>query len=87
MSWREVTIVLIVITIVGLSVYDLCVYLVSGNAATISRTLLDGTKEYPLIMVLFCVGFGVLLGHLFVPQHVNREQPPAVQQLMGRIKP
>lgn len=87
MSWREVTIVVIVVTIVGLSVYDVVVYLIGGNEATISRTLLDGTKEYPIIVVLFSVGFGVLLGHLFLPQHVNREQPPAVQQLMGRIKP
>lgn len=53
-------------------VYDLIAYNAGGNGATISRVLLSWATDYPIV----AIAFGVLLGHLFVPQHVAKKDEP-----------
>jgi hypothetical protein len=57
---------LLIIAGLFLGVYDLIVYLRYGDSPTISRVVYDWAKRYPWIVLLF----GMLLGHLFIPQHI-----------------
>ncbi len=51
--------------------YDAVAYAVGGNDATISRVLLTWAAEYAPLPLALAFGFGVLFGHLFVPQHAD----------------
>lgn len=68
MNWRLITALVIVGVVVILIVYDLVVYVTKGNNATISRVILDTARARPGFMLLFAFAFGVLFGHLFLPQ-------------------
>lgn len=71
MTWRAVTVVVILVAPFVIGAYDLIALLVAGNEVTISRVCLDAAHRRPGLML--CVAFllGVLCGHLFVPQHVS----------------
>lgn len=62
---------MLVVLAVLLVLYDLAVYAIAGNDATISRVCLNcAQNNRGLVMVTaFCCG--VLFGHLFLPQHVK----------------
>jgi hypothetical protein len=62
----EVTKTLLIVSGIILVIYDLIVYLRHGNDPTISRVVYGWAKRYPWIVLLF----GMLLGHLFIPQHI-----------------
>jgi hypothetical protein len=67
---RVITVAVILLAAPVILGIDYLLYLAGGNRATISRTLLDFSKRWPIVPLLFGVGTGILLGHLFVPQHV-----------------
>lgn len=69
--WRTVSVVVIIAAPFLIGAYDLIAYRAAGNEATISRVCLDTAQRYPALMVCIGVLFGILLGHLFVPQHVK----------------
>ena len=69
MSWRRLTQLILLALPLLVGGYDLAAFLRSGNDATVSMVILDAAKEWPIVSLLF----GVLVGHLFVPQHVPRE--------------
>lgn len=66
------------LVIVGLALtyfgYDLFAYLKWGNDTTISRILL-AANAYSIagmfLAIVSAFAFGVLFGHLFLPQHVE----------------
>lgn len=64
MTWRHVTIALLVATALGLAIYDIVAVWRGGGRATISSVLLASAHSYPIIVL----AIGVLLGHLFWPQ-------------------
>lgn len=70
-KWKRWTALLIVAVIVGLIVYDLIAYAVAGNDATISKVMLTINQEHPAFGLMFTFSFGVLVGHLFLPQTVT----------------
>lgn len=69
--WKVATLVLLVTTPFVIGAYDLTAYLHGGNDATISRTILDTAREYPLFPLVIGLMVGLLLGHLFLPQHLE----------------
>ena len=70
MNWKGTTKAgLIVAFIIG-CVYDVAAYTNAGNDATISRVMLAWAKDYPIV----AIAFGVLLGHLFVAQHIEKKK-------------
>lgn len=83
MSWREVTIAVIIAAPLIIGGYDWIAYERAGNSATISRTLLDAARRWPIIGVAFGFGLGLLCGHLFVPQHLTAEKYPTVAKMVG----
>jgi hypothetical protein len=68
MTWERITALVIVCVVVGLILYDLFAYFAFGNDATLSKTCLDMSYKYRWFAVLFSFSFGVLIGHLFLPQ-------------------
>jgi len=50
---------------------DLWIYLKLGNSKTISRNMWRAYRTFPLIGLIFAFGFGLLCGHLFLPQHIT----------------
>lgn len=70
MGYTTLTI-LVLCFVIGLLVgYDLWVWRKGGGDATISKILLNAAKKYPIVAVAFGIAIGVLLGHLFWPQHI-----------------
>jgi hypothetical protein len=58
-----------------IAAYDLAVYVTAGNDATVSRVILDAARNGDFgLLIPFAVG--VLVGHLFVPQHLPPEPKP-----------
>lgn len=80
MSWQSVTALVIVAVIVGLIVYDLVVYATVGNDATLSKTLLDVSRQSAAFALSFVFALGVLVGHLFLPQSDPSKKPDRDQQ-------
>lgn len=66
MDATETTKALLIIVGIVLAVYDLIVFLRRGDDPTISRVVYGWAKRYPWVVLLF----GMLLGHLFIPQHI-----------------
>jgi hypothetical protein len=66
----KITRFFIVFLIIGVLLYDLWVFVNYGNEATISRQILDFSyaKTGSVMLAFF---FGLLCGHLFIPQHVE----------------
>ena len=56
--------------------YDLLAYAVAGNPATISRTALAVSNRARGFAVAVAFLFGVLFGHLFLPQHPDQDEKP-----------
>lgn len=69
-KWRTGTKAGLIVAFVLGCVYDLIAYTNAGNEATISRVLLGWATDYPIV----AIAFGVLLGHLFAPQHVEKKE-------------
>lgn len=53
--------IIIIVVIAIVLAIDLVLYLVRGDDATISRTLLKLAQGWPIVPLLF----GILMGHLF----------------------
>jgi hypothetical protein len=64
--WRVTTKVILISLFILLAIYDVFAVVNGGNMATISRTIYYWFADYPIVSL----GFGILLGHLFVPQHI-----------------
>jgi hypothetical protein len=70
-TWRTITAVLIVATILAVACYDLVAYVRVGNEATISRICLETANNYRGFAIGVVFLLGILCGHLFLPQHVQ----------------
>jgi hypothetical protein len=57
----NLTVLVLVITAVLLAVYDVYIIVKKGKYESISAHIIRGSKQYPLVVLLF----GILLGHLF----------------------
>ena len=71
MTWRQVTILVLVVAPFLFAWFDFVVYRNGGNESTISRVLLEVdflTKYFALVAVFAA---GILVGHFFFPQHVT----------------
>lgn len=51
-------------------VYDLIAYAFGGSEATYSRLFWEASEAYRGLALCVCFILGVLVGHLFLPQHV-----------------
>lgn len=61
MSWRSITGLVVVTTIIALLAYDAFVIVTAGKNASISQVVIDYSYEYPIGVLLV----GITLGHLF----------------------
>lgn len=64
MNWEEVTAIFSVSVAVVVIIYDVVAAYRGGWEATVSRVILNKSKVWPLIPLLF----GMLMGHLFWSQ-------------------
>jgi len=87
MTWRPVTALVLVGGLLAWIVYDLFAYAIAGNDATISRLLLDTATWQPGVALSLVFAMGVLIGHLFVPQHVYLPAPAAPVPLFAKALP
>jgi hypothetical protein len=76
MNWQSVTALVIVAVIVGLVLYDLVAFALGGNDATLSKTLLDVSRQSAWFALSFVFALGVLVGHLFLPQSKPKDDRP-----------
>lgn len=60
-GWRSLTGAFIGVWLFQLFAYDVVARLVGGNDATVSAVLLDASKLWPIIPLLF----GILIGHIW----------------------
>lgn len=65
-------VILGVLSTVALLVYDLIAYSRGGNEATLSKVILDTSRDWPIIPLLVGLIFGLLSGHFFWPQQGGR---------------
>jgi len=63
-DWSTITAIFLVIIALVIIAYDVLAVIKGGNKATISRVIIDTSREW-LIIPLF---FGILMGHFFWPQ-------------------
>ena len=56
-----------------IAIYDISIAYIYGGDATISRFTWYLAEKYPVIGFSIVFGFGVLVGHLFVPQTVVKK--------------
>lgn len=61
-------VILGVISTAAMLVYDLVAYIRGGNEATLSKVILDTSRDWPIIPLLVGLIFGLLSGHFFWPQ-------------------
>ncbi len=71
-NWRLITGLVLVASLLSLAVYDLFVEIGVGNSATISKICLDTADRHRVFMLCIAVLLGILIGHLFLPQHVSQ---------------
>lgn len=81
--------ILIVANIVIAILYDILTYKIDGNEATISRVTLHFASKYPILGVPLIGGVllllsGILIGHLFFPQHVKDAVASVHRTLLGK---
>ena len=81
--------ILLVTNILFLILYDIVTYKVDGNPATISRVTLEFASKYPYLGVplvggILLLGIGILIGHLFFPQHVQAAIHAVRMTVLGR---
>ena len=70
-NYRLVTRILILSAVVILIVWDLIAYTHGGNESTISRVVLEASRDWPIIPLLA----GIVVGHLFFPQTPTKPAP------------
>ncbi len=70
-NWRLITGLVLVVALLSLAAYDLFAEIGVGNSATISKLCLDTADRYRVFMLCVAVLLGILIGHLFLPQHVK----------------
>ena len=75
MSWQSLTALVVVGVIVALIIYDLVAFVLGGNDATLSKTLLDVSRRSAWFALSFVFALGVLVGHLFLPQSKPKDPP------------
>ncbi len=68
---KEITPIFMIIVLLIVIFYDILAYVMSGNDATISNICLETAEKYKYFTILVTLAVGILLGHLFVPQHVS----------------
>jgi hypothetical protein len=68
-KWKGITSLLIILTIVGLGIYDAVAIHFGGTSASISQTLNIWSFKYPAMT--FAMGF--LMGHLYWRTKPNAE--------------
>lgn len=73
-TWRLITGLVLVLGLISLAVYDLFAEIGVGNAATISKICLDTANRYRSFTICIVMLLGILIGHLFLPQHVGPGQ-------------
>lgn len=71
-TWKLITGLVMVAGLLGWLVYDLFVAIVWGNEATISRVCLETMDRYRFFGFALVFLLGMLVGHLFLPQHVQK---------------
>ena len=57
----DITSMVIVLTVVVLALFDVYIIAKKGKQESISAHIIRGSKQYPLVVLMF----GILLGHLF----------------------
>jgi uncharacterized membrane protein len=70
-TWRLVTGLFILAIPFAIGVYDVIAYEIAGNDATISKQCLCVSERTLAFVVCVSVLVGIMLGHLFLPQHVT----------------
>jgi hypothetical protein len=65
MSWKLTTALLLIVTVLGLVVYDMFAEALGGDASTISQVIYWAARTVPAV----AFGAGFLCGHLFWPQN------------------
>lgn len=70
MTWRLATGLFILALPFAIGIYDVIAYELGGNDATISRQCLTIGGRTLAFVVCVSVLVGIMLGHLFLPQHV-----------------
>lgn len=85
----RLTVWVISLTALGLGGYDLLIYKIIGNDATISRVMLGTQSTHPLFAVEFVWSLGVFCGHLFLPVLNSPLQPRrvVVTRVVGVLVP
>lgn len=70
MTHRDATIAFLCLIPVAMGLWSLCMFCFSaqGNEATLSKVMLDTSREYPGFLLLFGIAVGILFGHWFLPQ-------------------
>lgn len=63
--------VAIILATVSLILYDLSAAIWIGNDATISWAILVASEKFRYFSIILSFSFGVLFGHLLLPQHVK----------------
>lgn len=74
MNWQTATALFITGVIVLCIVYDLIAYSVGGSEATISSVCLNTANRNRGFAMAFAFCFGLLCGHIFLPQKVETKQ-------------
>jgi hypothetical protein len=67
-----VTLLVILAAAALLGVYDVWLFARGGVASTISHQVLAHAREAPILPLAVGLILGILLGHLFWPQHTNQ---------------
>ena len=68
---RLVTKIVVIASAVAWIAWDVFAYLRGGNESTISRVVLEASKDWPIIPLLA----GIVVGHLFFPQTPTKPAP------------
>lgn len=72
MTWKLASALAFVTGLVVVIVYDLVAYACGGKEATISDVWLSTASWSRFFVVVSCFAAGVLFGHLFLPQVIDR---------------
>jgi cytochrome b subunit of formate dehydrogenase len=71
---KKITKWFLIALLLVIAIYDISIAYVFGGEATISRFTWYLALEFPAVGLSIVFGLGVLVGHLFVPQHVTDDK-------------